>query len=162
MSENERDSGFDYLSQPITRRQVLRGALVAGAGVSLGSLLAACGGGTTTTTASASSSASPGFTTATPKKGGTLVYARRAATLTLDPLQNRNGNGDIFAAEIVYNALVRPDPKGSTALVAGLSDQWDALRRWPGLHLPHSGQRPLLQRRSRHRRRCQVLSGPLW
>ncbi len=123
MSENEHDFPFDYLGRPYTRRQVLKGALVAGAGVSLGSLLAACGGGTTTTT-SASSSASPGFTSATPKKGGTLVYARRAATLTLDPLQNRNGNGDIFAAEIVYNALVRPDPKGSTALVAGLSDQW--------------------------------------
>ena len=110
-------------SRSYTRRQVLKGALVAGAGVSLGSLLAACGGGTTTTS-SASASASPGFTTATPKKGGTLVYARRAATLTLDPLQNRNGNGDIFAAEIVYNALVRPDPNGSTALVPGLSDRW--------------------------------------
>ena len=79
--------------------------------------------GGTTTAPSASSSA--GFTTATPKKGGTLVYARRAATETLDPLQNRNGNGDIFAAEIVYNALVRPDPKGSTGLVPGLADRWE-------------------------------------
>ena len=56
-----------------------------------------------------------GFSTATPKKGGTLVYGRRAATETLDPLQNRNGNGDIFACEIVYNSLVRPDPRAQTA-----------------------------------------------
>ena len=124
MSENEHDSPFDYLGRPYTRRQVLKGALVAGAGVSLASLLAACGGGGGTTTAP-SASGSAGFTTATPKKGGTLVYARRAATETLDPLQNRNGNGDIFAAEIVYNALVRPDPKGSTALVPGLADRWE-------------------------------------
>ena len=68
---------------------------------------------------------SAGFTTETPKRGGTFVYARRASTETLDPLQNRNGNGDIFAAELVYTAIVRPDPKGSTALVPGLADTWE-------------------------------------
>jgi peptide/nickel transport system substrate-binding protein len=126
MSEEEQESGilFDLMGRRYSRREVLlRGALLAGAGTSLGSILAACGSsGTTTAAPTASSSA--GFTSATPKKGGTLIYARRAATETLDPLQNRNGNGDIFADEIVFNALVRPDPKGSTALVPGLSDHW--------------------------------------
>ena len=122
MPENDSQLPFDQVNRSFTRRQVLRGALVVGAGVSLGPVLAACGGSTTT---SPSPSGSAGFTSQTPKKGGTLVYARRASTETLDPLQNRNGNGDIFAAEIVFNALVRPDPKGSTALVPGLSDRWE-------------------------------------
>ena len=127
MSGEEQNSGvpFEFMSRRYSRRQVLvGGALLAGASTSVASLLAACGSGGTTTAATPSASSSAGFTSATPKKGGTLVYARRAATETLDPLQNRNGNGDIFADEIVFNALVRPDPKGSTALVPGLSDHW--------------------------------------
>lgn len=124
MSESEQDLDFlfDFTGRRYSRREVLvRGALMAGAGVSLGSLLAACGkSGTTNPTASSSG----GFGSATPQTGGTLVYARRAATETLDPLQNRNGNGDIFADEIVFNSLVRPDPKGSSNLVPGLADRW--------------------------------------
>ena len=127
MSREEQDlSGLSgIMNKKFSRREVLlNAALVAGAGTTMGSLLAACGGGGAGTAAPTASS-SAGFTSATPKKGGTLVYARRAATETLDPLQNRNGNGDIFAAEIVYTALVRPDPKGSTAIVPGLADRWE-------------------------------------
>ncbi|MFA4965254.1 MAG: ABC transporter substrate-binding protein [Thermoleophilia bacterium] len=127
MTQEEKDLGVvsEALNRRYSRREILlKSAVVVGAGTTLGSLLVACGGdGGTTSTPSASSSA--GFTTETPKQGGTLVYARRAATETLDPLQNRNGNGDIFAAEIVYTALVRPDPMGSTALVPGLADRWE-------------------------------------
>jgi peptide/nickel transport system substrate-binding protein len=128
MSQEEKDlPGLsDVMNKRFSRREMLvNTALVAGAGTTLGALLAACGGGGGGGTTAPSPSGSAGFTTTTPKKGGTLVYARRAATETLDPLQNRNGNGDIFAAEIIYNALVRPDPKGSTALVPGLSDTWE-------------------------------------
>ena len=99
------------MNRRYSRRQVLVGGALAAAGVTgLGSLLAACGSNGTTTGSSPAASASPGFSTATPKKGGTLVYRRRAATETLDPLQNRNGNGDIFACEIVYNSLSAPTP----------------------------------------------------
>jgi peptide/nickel transport system substrate-binding protein len=115
-------SSLPWPGRRYSRREVLKGVAAAGMGMGLGSLLAACGGGSNAPTRS--TTLSPGFTTARPKTGGSLVYARRAATETLDPLQNRNGNGDIFAAELVYTALVRPDPKGSSDLVPGLADRW--------------------------------------
>jgi peptide/nickel transport system substrate-binding protein len=62
----------------------------------------------------------------TPVKGGTLVYARQAETQSLDPITLRNGNGDIFATELIYNGLVRSDPTGKTDdLVGGVADKWE-------------------------------------
>ncbi len=63
MEAEDRPFPFDVMSTQYTRRDVLKGALVAGAGVSLASLLAACGSSTTSSSASASSA---------PKKGGSL------------------------------------------------------------------------------------------
>jgi peptide/nickel transport system substrate-binding protein len=61
----------------------------------------------------------------TPVRGGNLVYDRQAATETLDPLNPRNGNGDIFAYNLIYSGLVRSDPTGRTnAIVPSLSDHW--------------------------------------
>src|SRR5262245_53294583 len=61
----------------------------------------------------------------TPVHGGNLVYDRQAATLTLDPLNPRNGNGDIFAYNLIYSGLVRSDPTGrSNAIVPSLADRW--------------------------------------
>lgn len=64
--------------------------------------------------------------TGQPVKGGTLVYSRQAETQSLDPITLRNGNGDIFATELIYNGLVRSDPTGKTQdLVGGVADKWE-------------------------------------
>jgi peptide/nickel transport system substrate-binding protein len=64
--------------------------------------------------------------TGSPVKGGSLVYSRQAETQSLDPITLRNGNGDIFATELIYNGLVRSDPTGKTDdLVGGVADKWE-------------------------------------
>lgn len=64
--------------------------------------------------------------TGDPVKGGTLVYSRQAETQSLDPITLRNGNGDIFATELVFQGLVRSDPTGKTQdLVGGVAEKWD-------------------------------------
>jgi peptide/nickel transport system substrate-binding protein len=62
----------------------------------------------------------------TPVRGGDLVYARQAATQTLDPLNILNGNGDIFSYNLIYNGLVRSDPTGRTnKIVPSLAERWE-------------------------------------
>ena len=61
----------------------------------------------------------------TPTRGGNLVYERQAATETLDPLNPKNGNGDIFAYNQIYSGLVRSDPTGQTnKIVPSLAQSW--------------------------------------
>jgi peptide/nickel transport system substrate-binding protein len=60
-----------------------------------------------------------------PVKGGNLVYARQNETEGLNPLDATNGNGDIFADELIYDPLVRSDPTGGDKLVPGLATSWD-------------------------------------
>lgn len=60
-----------------------------------------------------------------PVRGGNLVYARQNETEGLNPLNAVNGNGDIFADELVYDPLVRSDPTGGDKLVPGLASSWD-------------------------------------
>jgi len=62
----------DFLNRPVTRRQVLKGAAVVGAGAALGPLLAACGG--------AEPTASPSPAGGAPKSGGTLRVATAAGS----------------------------------------------------------------------------------
>jgi peptide/nickel transport system substrate-binding protein len=59
-----------------------------------------------------------------PRTGGSLVYERQAATESLDPLNAKNGNGDIFADNLIYSTLVRSDPNGSTKIVPALAQSW--------------------------------------
>ena len=59
-----------------------------------------------------------------PAAGGSLVYARQNETQGLDPLNATNGNGDIFADEMIYNPLVRADPNGGDDLQPALASSW--------------------------------------
>lgn len=60
-----------------------------------------------------------------PVTGGDLVYARQNETQGLDPLNASNGNGDIFADELLYSPLVRADPEGGDDLVPALAESWE-------------------------------------
>lgn len=98
-------------------------------GVSTALLLAACGSsGSNPPKASLAGSAGVSNTrlcAAAPVRGGNLVYERQAATETLDPLNPKNGNGDIFAYNQIYSGLVRSDPTGKTnKIVPSLAQSW--------------------------------------
>src|ERR1044071_1640816 len=93
-------------------------------------LLSACGGGDgggakTATLADATGASTSADCQGTPVPGGDLVYARQAETQSMDPLNARNGNGDIFADNLVYGGLTRPDPKRGTDVVPGLAEKWE-------------------------------------
>src|ERR1700754_1883492 len=60
-----------------------------------------------------------------PVAGGSLVYSRQLETVTLNPREIKNGNGDIFADEMLYNGIVRNDPSGADKVVPGLAESWD-------------------------------------
>ena len=66
VASHDEDTSRGIANRPLTRREVLKGALVAGAGVALGPAIAACGGGGGST-ASPSPTATSG---SGPKKGG--------------------------------------------------------------------------------------------
>jgi peptide/nickel transport system substrate-binding protein len=100
---------------------------VLSAGILIVLLLSACGG--SGNTKSASLAGSKGASTSavcsgTPVDGGNLVYDRQAETQTLDPINIRNGNGDIFADNLIYSGLVRSDPAGGTAIQPSLASSW--------------------------------------
>jgi peptide/nickel transport system substrate-binding protein len=102
--------------------------LVTIAGVLTTLLLSACGGGgggaKTATLDTATGAQTSTACTGTPVNGGDLIYERQAETQVLSPLDVRNGNGDIFAYNLIYGGLVRSDPKGSTAIQPALADKW--------------------------------------
>lgn len=82
------------------------------------------GGGTTGEGTDVASSREPDCS-GEPVVGGTLTYARQMETQTLDPLNIRNGNGDIFAVGLIYQGLVRYDPAGGTDIVPGAAESWE-------------------------------------
>lgn len=108
----------------------MRRSALSFAGVTMTLILAACGGGgSSSSTKKASLTGLYGASTAavckgTPVHGGSLVYERQAATESLNPVDAKNGNGDIFADSLVYSGLVRSDPAGSDKIVPALAQRW--------------------------------------
>ena len=79
----------------------------------------------TSTMSAAITSTTSAACRATPTYGGTLTYARQTATLSINPFEPVNGNGDIFADTLLYEGLVMPDPKGKTNnLLPAVASSW--------------------------------------
>lgn len=102
--------------------------LIGTMGALLALLVSACGGGSSGGTISVAKEGSKTANAACeeePVAGGSLVYARQLETVTLNPREIKNGNGDIFADEMLYNGIVRNDPNGSAQVVPGLAESWE-------------------------------------
>ena len=110
------------------RKLLLIGAM----GALLALLVSACGGSSGGGgSISVAKEGEGGATTANavceeePVSGGNLTYARQLEVVTLNPLEIKNGNGDIFADEMLYAGLVRNDPNGEAKVVPSLAEKWD-------------------------------------
>jgi peptide/nickel transport system substrate-binding protein len=105
------------------RKLLLIGAM----GALLALLVSACGGGSSGGTISVAKEEGKATNAACeeePVAGGSLVYSRQLETVSLNPREIKNGNGDIFAAEMLYTGLVRNDPNGESKVVPGLAESW--------------------------------------
>jgi peptide/nickel transport system substrate-binding protein len=108
------------------RKLLLIGAM----GALLTLLVSACGGGSSGGTISVAeggeeSKTASGLCGGEPVAGGTLTYARQLEVITLNPREIKNGNGDIFADEMLYAGLVRNAPNGEAKVVPSLAEKWD-------------------------------------
>jgi len=112
MSERDHDDRSGILNTPITRRQVLGGAAVIGAGAAFGPLVAACG--SSSSGSSGSPAASGSAAAGTPKSGGNLRVAAAAGSA--------KENLDIHAPALtspsldmrfnLYDSLLEHSPEG--------------------------------------------------
>jgi peptide/nickel transport system substrate-binding protein len=93
---------------PISRRDVFRYGLGASTLIALGPLLPEASGAATTQGAKRSVALS---SHATPKRGGTLKFARGVAPTTLDPA-NTIIAGDIYTLDKIFEPLFITNPKG--------------------------------------------------
>jgi peptide/nickel transport system substrate-binding protein len=108
------------------RKLLLIGAM----GALLALLVSACGGGSSGGTISVAeegeaSQTASGLCGGKPVLGGNLTYARQLEVITLNPREIKNGNGDIFADEMLYAGLVRNAPNGEAKVVPSLAEKWD-------------------------------------
>src|SRR4051794_27265907 len=62
---------------------------------------------------------------ADPVSGGPLGYGRQSITENFNSLKIVNGNGDIFSNNLIFNGLVRTDPKGSTKIEGAVANKWE-------------------------------------
>ncbi len=105
-----------------------RGLFVAALGVLSAVLLGACGSSSSNNSNTVSLANTNTVTKECKRKpvtGGSVIYARQLETVTLNPREIKNGNGDIFADEMLYTGLVRNDPNGEAKIVPGLAEKWE-------------------------------------
>jgi peptide/nickel transport system substrate-binding protein len=102
--------------------------LIGAMGALLALLVSACGGSSSGGTISVAKEEGKTVNAACeeePVVGGNLVYARQLETISLNPREQKNGNGDIFADEMIYSGLVKNDPNGEAKVLPALAESWD-------------------------------------
>ncbi len=92
----------------MTRRRLLRNGAAGSAMLALGPVLAACG---SSNSSSSSASSSATAASGTPKRGGTLTFARSVAPTQLDPA-NSIIAGDVYTLDKVFEPLFVTSPQG--------------------------------------------------
>jgi peptide/nickel transport system substrate-binding protein len=119
------------IAEAMKRRDEMRKVLLIGTMCALTALaLGACGGSSGGGTISVAKEGEGGKTVNAaceeePVAGGSLTYARQLETVTLNPREIKNGNGDIFADEMLFSPIVRNAPNGKAKIVPGLAEKWD-------------------------------------
>ena len=154
MEAEDRPFPLDILNTQLTRRDVLKGALVAGAGVSLAPLLAACGSSSSPSSSASASSA--------PKQGGSLRDRHRRRLRQRDPRRpardDRARDRDHVPA-LRRSARLGPElqagqPAGRRGLPQRRRHRVDR-QAAPGRRVPrrlaHDGRRRGLQLQAHHR-----------
>jgi peptide/nickel transport system substrate-binding protein len=111
--------GNAFLGSALTRRQMLRRLLAAGAVPPLSAILAACSGDDGGTTATGSASV-----TGEPVTGGTLRLGTAGAAVTLDPIKSVAAS-DIVVLGQLYSRLTRRSLDGKEVL-PGLAESWES------------------------------------
>jgi len=108
VSTRDGESQFEFLNKPVTRREVLKGAAVVGAGAAFGPLIAACGGSSD----SSSSSASPAA--GAPTMGGHLRVAagQGSAKEDLDAHATAYTMQSMDMRFNIYDSLLEYSPEG--------------------------------------------------
>jgi len=105
------------MTDRIDRRSFLAKGAVAGAGIAAGGVLAACGSsssGSSSTTSGGSTGSHPdGISTATPKKGGTLVFGVDAEEKGFSPTQGTFDEVGIMYARTIFDTLMILDASGT-------------------------------------------------
>jgi peptide/nickel transport system substrate-binding protein len=103
-----------------------RAAPASAIGAAVAILVAACGGSGSSDTVNLKTTAKVNAACEQPAvRGGNLVYARQYETVSLNPLENKNGNGDIFADEMLYTPLVRLNHEGGYEIQPALAESWE-------------------------------------
>lgn len=121
MQDGGRSTQHNGFLSDVSRRQVLRGMLAAGAVPSLSAILAACSGSGDGTEATNSAAASA---VGEPVTGGTLRLGTAGAAVTLDPIKSVAA-ADIVVLGQLYSRLTRRSLDGEEVL-PGLAESWES------------------------------------
>jgi ABC-type transport system substrate-binding protein len=101
------------VTDSIDRRSFLARGLAVGAGIAgAGGLAAACGSSTGGTGGSGSTGPRNGVSTATPKRGGQVVFGTEAEINSFDPAAGRWDESGILYAKTIYDPLMIVDAQG--------------------------------------------------